>query len=127
MLGPQHNGWRRTLASLASTRTGLPSRATRRAATSRRWWRNWHATPAPARAKDLTGLPPAYVAVAGYDPLRDDVGRYAELLAAAGVFTQVHNAETLIHGYLGYAGVVPAATDAMARGLSALCEALHAT
>ena len=183
MLGPQHNGWRRTLASLASTRTGLPSRATRRAATSRRWWRNWHATRrapirfqllwypattwdtslpsftenadapllasavkgfsrwyvgdldlsdmpatlAPARAKDLTGLPPAYIAVAGNDPLRDDVGRYAELLAAAGVSTQVHNAETLIHGYLGYAGVVPAATDAMARGLSALCEALHAT
>jgi len=43
------------------------------------------------------------------------------------VSTQVHNAETLIHGYLAYAGVVPAATDAMARGLSALREALHAT
>ena len=85
------------------------------------------ATLAPARAKDLTGLPPTYIAVAGYDPLRDDGGRYAELLAAAGVSTQVHNAETLIHGYLGYAGVVPAATDAMARGLSALREALHAT
>src|SRR6476620_9861027 len=85
------------------------------------------ATLAPARAKALTGLPPAYIAVAGYDPLRDDGGRYAELLAAAGVSTQVHNAETLIHGYLAYAGVVPAATDAMARGLSALREALHAT
>ena len=57
----------------------------------------------------------------------DDGARYAELLAAAGVPAQLHNAETLIHGYLGYAGVVPAATDAMDRGLSALRNALHAT
>jgi hypothetical protein len=40
---------------------------------------------------------------------------------------ELHNAETLIHGYLGYAGVVPAATDAMERGLSALRKALHAS
>lgn len=85
------------------------------------------ATLAPARAKDLTGLPAAYIAVAGYDPLRDDGARYAELLTAAGVPVELHNAETLIHGYLGYAGVVPAATEAAERGLSALREALHAT
>jgi acetyl esterase/lipase len=85
------------------------------------------ATLAPARAKNLVGLPPAYIAVAGHDPLRDDGARYAELLAAAGVPAELHNAETLIHGYLGYAGVVPAATDAMERGLSALREALHTT
>src|ERR1700730_17221566 len=84
------------------------------------------ATLAPARAQDLAGLPPAYIAVAGYDPMRDDGARYAELLAAAGVPAQLHNAETLIHGYLGYAGVVPAATDAMDRGLLALRNALHA-
>jgi acetyl esterase/lipase len=85
------------------------------------------ATLAPARADDLTGLPPAYIAVAGHDPLRDDGARYAELLAAAGVPAELHNAETLIHGYLGYAGVVPAATDATDRGLSALRKALHAS
>jgi acetyl esterase/lipase len=85
------------------------------------------ATLAPARAEDLAGLPKAYIAVAGYDPLRDDGARYAELLAAAGVPAELHNAETLIHGYLGYAGVVPAATDAMDRGLSALRKGLHAT
>jgi acetyl esterase len=85
------------------------------------------ATLAPARADDLTGLAPAYVAVAGHDPLRDDGARYAELLAAAGVPAELHNAETLIHGFLGYAGVVPAATDATDRGLSALRNALHAS
>ncbi|OBI76048.1 alpha/beta hydrolase [Mycobacterium sp. E740] len=82
------------------------------------------ATLAPARAKDLTGLPPAYIAVAGHDPLRDDGARYAELLAAAGVPVELHNAETLVHGYLGYAGVVPAATEATERGLRALRTAL---
>lgn len=82
------------------------------------------ATLAPARAADLAGLPPAYIGVAGYDPLRDDGARYAELLTAAGVPVELHNAETLIHGYLGYAGVVPAATEAIERGLSALRAAL---
>jgi acetyl esterase len=82
-------------------------------------------TLAPARATDLTGLPPAYIAVAGHDPLRDDGARYAELLAAAGVPVELHNAQTLIHGYLGYAGVVPAATEAAEHGLAALHDALH--
>ncbi|OBI90169.1 alpha/beta hydrolase [Mycobacterium asiaticum] len=80
---------------------------------------------APGRADDLSGLPAAYIAVAGHDPLRDDGIRYGELLAGAGVPVQVHNAETMVHGYVGYAGVVPAATDAMDRGLAALRVALH--
>ncbi|BBY36491.1 lipase [Mycobacterium mantenii] len=80
---------------------------------------------APGRATDLSNLAPAYIAVAGYDPLRDDGIRYGELLAAAGVAARVHNAETLVHGYLGYAGVVPAATAALEGGLTALRTALH--
>ncbi len=81
---------------------------------------------APGRATSLTGLPPAYIAVAGHDPLRDDGIRYGELLAAAGVAVEVHNAETMVHGYLGYAGVVTAAPAATDRGLEALRAALHA-
>jgi acetyl esterase/lipase len=80
---------------------------------------------APGRAEDLSGLPAAYIGVAGHDPLRDDGIRYGELLADAGVPVEVHNAETLVHGYVGYAGVVPAATAAMDRGLAALHTALH--
>ncbi|AYE95506.1 lipase [Mycobacterium paragordonae] len=80
---------------------------------------------APGRAEDLSELPAAYIAVAGFDPLRDDGIKYGELLADAGVPTEVHNAETMVHGYVGYAGVVPAATAAMARGLAALRVALH--
>jgi len=78
----------------------------------------------PARAASLAGVAPAYIAVAGYDPLRDDGIRYAELLAAAGVPTQVHNADTLVHGYLGYYGVVPAATEAADLAFAALRGAL---
>jgi acetyl esterase/lipase len=81
---------------------------------------------APGRAKNLAGLPPAYIGVAGHDPLRDDGIRYGELLSAAGVPAEVGNAETMVHGYLGYAGVVPAATAAMERGLPVLRAALRA-
>jgi acetyl esterase len=80
---------------------------------------------APGRAKNLADLPSAYIAVAGHDPLRDDGIRYGELLAAAGVPVEVHNAETMVHGYIGYAGVVPAATEAMDRGLAALRKGLN--
>jgi acetyl esterase/lipase len=82
---------------------------------------------APGRAADLSGLAPAHISVAGHDPLRDDGIRYAELLEAAGTVAGLHNAETLVHGYLGYAGVVPAATAATERGLTALRAALHPT
>jgi acetyl esterase len=80
---------------------------------------------APGRAENLAGLPPAYIAVAGHDPLRDDGIRYGELLAAAGTPAEVHNAHTLVHGYLAYAGIVPATTEATHRGLAALRTALH--
>jgi acetyl esterase/lipase len=83
------------------------------------------ATLVPARANDLSGLPPAYIAVAGHDPLRDDGARYADLLAAAGVQVELHNSASLVHGFLGYAGVVPAATEATDRGLLALRNALE--
>lgn len=80
---------------------------------------------APGRAENLAGVAPAYIGVAGHDPLRDDGIRYGELLAAAGVPVHVDNAETMVHGYVGYAGVVPAATAAFQRGLAALRVALH--
>lgn len=81
------------------------------------------ATLIPARG-ELAGLAPAYIAIAGHDPLRDDGAQYGELLSAASVPAEVHNARTLVHGYLGYAGIVPAATEATDRGLAALRAAL---
>lgn len=80
---------------------------------------------APGRNPDLAGLPPAYIAVAGHDPLRDDGICYAERLRAAGVPVELDNALTLVHGYITFSGIIPAATAATERGLKALRAALH--
>jgi acetyl esterase/lipase len=82
-------------------------------------------TLAPANAADLSGLAPAYVATAEHDPLRDDGARYAESLQAAGVPAQLCNEATMVHGFVSFALVVPAAAEATDRGLAALKAALH--
>lgn len=81
---------------------------------------------APANAASLAGLPPAYIGTAEHDPLRDDGGRYAELLAAADVPVQYSNEPTMVHGYVSLALVSPVATEATERGLAALKSALYA-
>jgi acetyl esterase len=83
-------------------------------------------TLAPANAADLSGLPGAFIATAEHDPLRDDGARYAELLGAAGVPVELRNEATLVHGYISFTLVVPAAAEAAKRGLTALKKALHA-
>ncbi|WP_082969341.1 alpha/beta hydrolase [Mycobacterium kyorinense] len=83
------------------------------------------ATLVPANAADLSGLAPAYISTAEHDPLRDDGARYAELLTAAGVPTELSNEPTLVHGFVSFALFVPAAAEATNRGLAALKNALH--
>ncbi|MDT5326264.1 MAG: acetyl esterase [Mycobacterium sp.] len=80
---------------------------------------------APANAESLAGLPPPFIGTAEHDPLRDDGGCYAEMLAAAGVPVQHSNEPTMVHGYAGVAVVVPAAVEATNRGFAALRAALH--
>ena len=79
---------------------------------------------APIRAADLSGLPPAYVATAGHGPLRDEGAGYAEALAAAGVTVGYDNFATMIHGFVGFADVVPAAGEARDRIAAALAAGL---
>lgn len=67
----------------------------------------------PARAPDLSGLPPTYVAIAEYDVLRDEGELFARRLGEAGVPVTLRRYPTMNHGFLHWVGVVEAAGDAM--------------
>ena len=54
----------------------------------------------PLLAADFSGLPPAWIAVAQFDPLRDDGVLYAERLNAAGVAATLYYGNGLVHGCL---------------------------
>ena len=54
----------------------------------------------PLLAEDFSGLPKAFIAVAQFDPLRDDGLLYAERLQAAGVASVVYPGKGLVHGCL---------------------------
>lgn len=61
---------------------------------------------APARAEDLGGLPPAYVSVCEFDPLRDEGIDYASRLLQSGIPAELHVWPGTFHGS---AGAVPTA------------------
>lgn len=74
----------------------------------------------PLLVDDLSGLPPATVVTAGFDPLRDEGEAFAEELEAAG--NEVLHAEydDMIHGFVNFLGFVDAADDAIRVASSAL-------
>jgi acetyl esterase len=53
---------------------------------------------APSRATDLSGLPPAFVTVMEFDPLRDEGINYAMKLLECGVSTELHAYPGTFHG-----------------------------
>jgi acetyl esterase len=65
----------------------------------------------PVNADDLSGVAPAYLAVAGHDVLRDDGLRYAEALRAAGVDVTLERYDDMVHGFLRWGGVVERARE----------------
>lgn len=54
----------------------------------------------PLLAESLSGLPPALMAVGGFDPLRDEGESYAAALRAAGVEVDLRYLGSLTHGFV---------------------------
>ena len=82
--------------------------------TMRWFWNHYVSSPAdaenplvsPLRAPDLARLPPAFIATAEFDPLRDDGEAYAARLSEAGVPVTVKRYDGMIHGFYWMLGAV---------------------
>lgn len=72
------------------------------------------------RAPDLSNLPPAYVATAGFDPLRDEGEEYAVRMREAGVRVALRRHPRLIHTFANLTDVSRSARTAMSEAAGAL-------
>lgn len=78
----------------------------------------------PLLADLPAGLAPAYVATAGFDPLRDEGEAYARRLGEAGVEVELRRFPDQVHGFLQMVGVGRTTRAAVAEVVSRLGAAL---
>ena len=83
---------------------------------------DWRAS--PLLAEDLSGLPPAFVLVAGYDPLRDEGVQYAQRLTESGGRATLVSFERMIHGFVPMGRAIDEANEAVAMCSAALKRAI---
>ncbi len=71
-------------------------------------------------AEDLRGLPPAYVATAGFDPQRDEGNAFADRLREAGVPVVKRQHDDLIHGFVNFLNLGTRFREAVSEAAGAL-------
>jgi acetyl esterase len=79
----------------------------------------------PLAAQDVSGLPPAYIMLAGFDPLHDEGLAYAQKLRAAGVDVTVADFPDMVHDFIYLQAVLPQAAEALNAAAKALKAALE--
>jgi acetyl esterase len=78
----------------------------------------------PLHSTDFRGLPPAYLMLGGFDPLRDEGMEYADKLRAAGVRVQVADYPDLVHCFIYMQSVLPQARAAVVAAARSVHDAL---
>jgi acetyl esterase len=84
-------------------------------------------TASPLLADDLSGLPPAIIITAEYDPLLDQGELYAQKLADAGVSVKSQRFDGVVHEFFGLAGAVSKAKEAVTFAADDLKEVFDKT
>jgi acetyl esterase len=78
----------------------------------------------PLLVTALDGVAPAYIATAGFDPLRDEGEEYGVRLRSAGVAAVVHRHRGLVHGFANVLGLGRSGREAVWHAAGALSQAL---
>jgi acetyl esterase/lipase len=78
----------------------------------------------PLLATDLSGLPPAHIHTAEFDPLVDEGKAYAQKLAAAGIAVEYTCHPGMIHHFFCLGGAIPYARTAIANAGAAIKQTL---
>lgn len=80
----------------------------------------------PLAVASLSGLPPAYLMTAEFDPLHDEGVRYAKALLRAGVDVTIADYPGLVHNFIYFQATLPQAAQALDAAATALRKALKA-